>query len=302
MRRTDRMRLEKRLATLETAPPAGGVSAHGELSGNGGNGCHPMSAISGLVDALGGKAANDHGHEWDAITGKPALFSGAYADLSGKPTLFSGAYADLSDKPTLGDAAAKNVGTGASDVAAGNHTHPGGGSALDAWPVGSVYIAIDSTSPATRFGGGTWAAFGAGKVLVGRDAGDTDFDTAEETGGAKTKAISAHAGAAVADHAAHTHTYTDVPNHVHTLATGTGSTGNFAQVIGTVDTSSGGTGAAPTQTALGTRSGNPVTGVASGTTSAPSATLSHSVTQPSSHADLNVVQPYIVVYMWKRVA
>lgn len=288
MRRTERMRLEKRLATLETAPPAGGVSAHSELSGNGGNGCHPMSAISGLVDALGGKAANDHGHEWDAITGKPTLFSGAYADLSGKPT--------------LGDAAAKNVGTGAGDVAAGNHTHPGGGSALDAWPVGSVYIAIDGTSPATRFGGGTWAAFGAGKVLVGLDSGDTDFDTSEETGGAKTKAISAHAGAAVADHAAHTHTYSQVPNHVHPLATGTGSTGNFAQVIGTVDTSSGGTGAAPTQTALGTLSGNPPGGVATGTTNGPSAALAHSVTQPSSHADLNVVQPYIVVYMWKRTA
>lgn len=33
------------------------------------------------------------------------------------------AYADLTGKPTLGSAAAKNVGTGANDVAAGNHTH-----------------------------------------------------------------------------------------------------------------------------------------------------------------------------------
>lgn len=37
-------------------------------------------------------------------------------------------YNALQNKPTLGDAAAKNVGTGANDVAAGNHTHAGGGS------------------------------------------------------------------------------------------------------------------------------------------------------------------------------
>lgn len=48
-----------------------------------------------------------------------------------------------------------------------------------------------------------------------------------------------------------------VVNHNHNLATGTGTTGNFSQVIGTVDTSSGGTGGTPTQTALGTLSGNP---------------------------------------------
>jgi hypothetical protein len=171
-----------------------------------------------------------------------------------------------------------------------------------AWPIGSVFISVVSTNPGTLLGFGTWSAFGAGRVLVGLDSGDGDFDAAEETGGAKTKAISAHAGTAVADHASHTHTYTEVPNHLHTLATGTGASGNFSQVIGTVDTTSGGVGGTPTQTALGTLSGNPVGGVATGTTAGPSAALTHSVTQPSAHTDLNVVQPYIVVYMWKRTA
>jgi hypothetical protein len=171
-----------------------------------------------------------------------------------------------------------------------------------AFPIGSVFIAVVSTNPATLLGYGTWSAFGAGRVLVGLDSGDTDFDTAEETGGAKTKAISAHAGTAVADHASHTHTYTQVPNHLHTLATGTGASGNFSQVIGTVDATSGGVGGTPTQTALGTLSGNPVGGVATGTTAGPDATLTHSVTQPSAHSDLNVVQPYVVWYFWKRTA
>jgi hypothetical protein len=82
-------------------------------------------------------------------------------------------------------------------------------------------------------------------------------------------------------------------NHLHTLATGTTATGNFSQVIGTVDTSSGGTGATPTQTALGTLSGNPTVGGAANYTPAGTNTPG---------AATSVVQPYIVVYMWKRTA
>jgi hypothetical protein len=58
------------------------------------------------------------------------------------------------------------------------------------YPVGSVYInASVSTNPDTLLGFGTWAAFGAGRVLVGLDADDVDFDTVEETGGAKTHTL-----------------------------------------------------------------------------------------------------------------
>lgn len=56
---------------------------------------------------------------------------------------------------------------------------------LSAYPVGSVYISVGATSPATLFGG-TWSAFGTGRVLVGIDATDTDFNASEKTGGAKT--------------------------------------------------------------------------------------------------------------------
>jgi hypothetical protein len=158
------------------------------------------------------------------------------------------------------------------------------GTAGNAWPVGSIFISVVSTNPATLLGVGTWTAFGAGRVMVGLDSGDANFDVVEETGGAKTVSSSAQTFAGTPS--------TDVVNHVHTLATGTGATGSFSQVIGTVDTSSGGTGATPTQTALGTRSGNPVGGVTSHTpagTNTPGAATS-------------VVQPYIVCYFWKRTA
>ena len=68
------------------------------------------------------------------------------------------------------------------------------------YPVGSVYInANDDTSPATLLGFGTWSPIGAGRVLVGQDIADTDFDTLEETGGEKEVTLS------VAQMPSHTH-------------------------------------------------------------------------------------------------
>lgn len=206
------------------------------------------------------------------------------------------------------------AGADGADGSIGPEGPPGAGVTLATvidtlYPVGALYVSTLTTNPATLLGRGTWTAFGAGKVLVGRDSGDTDFDTAEETGGAKTRAISAHAGATVGDHAAHTHAgpshthdYTQTVNHVHPMQrfpTATGGSTGF-----TVDTSMSGTPAAANDTA------NPTGGVATGTTVAggtantgnPSATLTHSVGQANDHTDLNVVQPYIVVYMWKRTA
>lgn len=92
---------------------------------------------------------------------------------------------------------------------------PAGGS--EAFPVGSVFISVVSTNPATLLGYGTWSAFGAGRVMVGIDAGQTEFDTVEEVGGAKT----------------HTLQTTEIPAHTHVLtelrdATTGGSTTNIA--------------------------------------------------------------------------
>lgn len=68
------------------------------------------------------------------------------------------------------------------------------------YPIGTIYTEITGTNPNTTFGVGTWTAFGAGRVPVGYDSGDTDFDSAEETGGAKT----------------HTLTVDEMPAHTHT--------------------------------------------------------------------------------------
>ncbi len=63
---------------------------------------------------------------WSTIAGKPAVVAAgatqadARAAISAGTSSFSGAYADLSSKPTLGDAAAKNTGTTAGTLAAGD--------------------------------------------------------------------------------------------------------------------------------------------------------------------------------------
>lgn len=70
------------------------------------------------------------------------------------------------------------------------------------YPVGSIYMSVNNTNPSTFFGG-TWEAWGAGKVPVGVDANDTDFATVEKTGGEKT----------------HILTESEMPKHSHGLPT-----------------------------------------------------------------------------------
>lgn len=143
-----------------------------------------------------------------------------------------------------------------------------------AWPVGSVFISVVSTDPSVLLGFGTWSAFGAGRVLVGLNSGDTDFDTAEETGGSKTQAD--HTGhGAHGDHDAHS-------NHRHTAAVGAGAQAGSSFNAWQQDTS-------PQSSEL----------VDSGTT-ARTHTAHANNAAISAHG--TNMPPYIVVYMWKRVS
>jgi hypothetical protein len=141
-----------------------------------------------------------------------------------------------------------------------------------AYPVGSVYInATSATNPATLLGFGTWVAFGAGRVMVGLDAGNALFDTAEETGGSADAIVVSHT---------HTATVTD-PGHFHTFPTRTDFTG-------------GGSAFQSPYNGLGNPNNSNTTTVTTGIT------VSNS-TEGSSGTNANL-QPYIVVRMWKRTA
>lgn len=69
---------------------------------------------------------------------------------------------------------------------------------LAMWPVGSIFTHTVNTNP-SLFIGGSWTAHGAGRVLVGVDPAQAEFDTVGETGGSKT----------------HTLTVPEMPPHTH---------------------------------------------------------------------------------------
>lgn len=101
------------------------------------------------------------------------------------------------------------------------------------YPIGAIYMSVASTNPATLFGG-TWVAWGSGRVPVGVDTGQTEFNTVEETGGSKT----------------HTLTLAESPSHSHSIKIDTGpgpggttilwTPGSFSQWAGTTDTQGSG--------------------------------------------------------------
>lgn len=53
------------------------------------------------------------------------------------------------------------------------------------YPVGSIYFSVNNVNPSTFFGG-TWTRWGNGRVPVGVDTSQTEFNTVEKTGGNKT--------------------------------------------------------------------------------------------------------------------
>lgn len=186
------------------------------------------------------------------------------------------------------------------------------------YPVGSIYTSVVATNPGTLFGVGTWSAFGAGKVMVGLDGSQTEFDAIEETGGEKTHVLSE------AEHAIHTHsvnppwvgTENADRDHAHTTNTGGASADHNHQtpasisneVAGNVAGDANGRGVA-SMASVGISGGRSTDHVHSGTSGGQSQTHAHGVDIPeftsgskgSGYAHNNL-QPYIVVYMFKRTA
>ena len=177
---------------------------------------------------------------------------------------------------------------------------------LAMYPVGSIYISVSSTSPAVLFGG-VWSAFGAGRVLVGYDSGDSDFNTAEKIGGEKTHTLT------TAEMPSHTHTQNA---HTHTQDAHTHGPGTLAGYYKMRDTDDSGTAVWGSEaflySAFDTNSTAGAVVINSGTTASATATnQSATATNQSATATNqsagggdahNNLQPYITVYMWKRTA
>lgn len=192
------------------------------------------------------------------------------------------------------------------------------------WPVGSIYMSVNATNPGSLFGG-TWVAWGTGRVPVGINTGDTDFNTAEKTGGAKSVSLS-HSHT-VNSHAhstnGHALTVNEIPAHGHSFSGQTEQGGDhfhmyrdyyqMAQTSVGVDPGRQGVAAnsdIDANPGAHTKENGIHSHSYSGTTSNVGGNAAHShgntgASAPGTSSALgtqSVLQPYITCYMWKRTA
>lgn len=170
-------------------------------------------------------------------------------------------------------------------------------SALDAYPVGSIYMSVNSTSPSTLFGG-TWEEIAGGRVLIGQNTAYPAGSTGgEATHKLTTKEMPSHSHSGSTDSAgshSHSGSTTSAGSHSHSFTTyyGAGTEINSRVSCSFVNTSKG--------TASTSSAGSHSHTVSIDNAGKHSHTVSiNSAGGGSAH---NNMQPYLSVYMWKRTA
>lgn len=146
---------------------------------------------------------------------------------------------------------------------------------LAAHPIDTIYVSVSPVNPSKYFGG-TWIQWGKGRVPVGVDASQTDFNTVEKTGGQKTADLQ------------HSHTVND---HKHISPFGYDDNCYYsARQYGSV--------------VVGANPGYYLNGGNGGKTGQVrlNYTSSSSPGTDSKLSKQSLLQPYITCYMWKRVA
>ena len=147
------------------------------------------------------------------------------------------------------------------------------------YPVGSIYISTVSTNPATLFGFGTWEAMPAGRVLLaqGKSSWGTTYN-AGSTGGEAT----------------HQLTVGELPAHNHTASTNT--TGNHTHQFQLYGPNG--------DTNLNFPSDYDTNYARNKGTTLSAGNHSHTINinNTGSSQAHNNIQPYLTVYMWKRIS
>lgn len=150
------------------------IVAHSHTDG----GAHPdlASHISLGLETTGHShayAATVHTHAQSSVTS-------LVTDLAGK----------AASVHTHAQSAITNLTTDLASKADADHTHAGG--VGEAFPVGSVFLSVVSTDPATLLGYGTWSRVAQGRFLVGQDG--STYASAGDTGGSASHTHSDHTG------------------------------------------------------------------------------------------------------------
>ena len=176
-------------------------------------------------------------------------------------------------------------------------------SILDAYPVGSIYMSVMGTNPSELFGG-TWEAIAHGSVLIG--AGEDGWGINHQAG-------------AVGGSRDYTLKESNIPKHTHTVEISdkiqshkhkNGVFDEAAAGAGPLSSNYGATKMSPTATqhvmAADSSAYNVNAQLYMGYTGDASTTHTHDVTVGYYGKDnplpVGLMQPYLVVYMWKRTA
>lgn len=157
------------------------------------------------------------------------------------------------------------------------------------YPIGSIYMSTSATNP-TNVMGGTWVAWGAGRVPVGvgtgTDANNTSqsFATANATGGE------------------YSHLLTSAESGQKAVTTGNQSASHTHSLSYNADSGAAASGSDPSGRGAFVR--RTASGGATSTwaTGNQSASHTHSITASNAANKHNNVQPYITCYMWRRTA
>ena len=144
-----------------------------------------------------------------------------------------------------------------------------------------------SAADESAFLGGTWTRWGTGRVPVGVNTSDSNFNTVEKTGGASTHTLAA----------------TEIPSHGHsfsgTVTVNAGGSHTHTASAGAYKVGSGSGSSYYYMTNNGSTS--PQTTDSNGS-HCHSASVSGTTGNTASGGAHNNLQPYITCYFWKRTA
>lgn len=154
------------------------------------------------------------------------------------------------------------------------------------YPIGSIYMSTSPTNPQNLFGG-KWEAFGQGRTIIGAGTSDQAF-TAGTTGGASTHTLTINE---MPSHThiqnSHAHKFNRGVQHEYSSNVINGYAGDAPRYLGFVEQSGGGGDSYQYTTGRGQYVASPEVATNQNT---------------GGGEPYNTLPPYIVTYMWTRIA
>ncbi len=187
------------------------------------------------------------------------------------------------------------------------------------YPIGSIYISINNTNPSNLFGG-TWESYAGGRKLIAIGSnGKTSYTNVNEAGGKKTITLNSSnlpphthsltpSGTVTSSFTGKTATTSSNGTHTHTMPFGKAS--DEAKGYGLMKVGYGNKPTYNNRSLITNHTNDDMSTAGAHTHSlTPSGTVTSTFTGNTditstngSAGSIDIINPYITVYMWKRVS